>query len=160
MARELAIGDDLLFNLTGRTAASRGRLTEVWVGPDSHKLAGDQQRERNNARFKERGLAGWIARAEGNELTIEFFSGPGNEYQGLFHDGPIGGDANLVLVDETLKTTGDIMPMKFRRGWLADTQTGVYGFRGARWTLDAQRPVTDFRPGQLVRAFDPNWAKK
>ncbi|HTU24770.1 MAG TPA: hypothetical protein VMF30_05205, partial [Pirellulales bacterium] len=105
----------------------------------------------------ERGLAGWVDSVEGNAVTISFFSGPGMKFQGLFHDGPPGGKASVLLVDEKLAPLAvPADAVKFKSGWLAGMHVGVYGFRGARWTFETTEPGR-YRPGQLVRAFDSAW---
>ncbi len=42
--RDLAVGDELLVNLTGSTPDRPGRCGDIWVGADTHKLATEQQR--------------------------------------------------------------------------------------------------------------------
>ena len=155
---DLAVGDELLLNQTGQTATSRGRCTDIWVGADTLKLAADHQREKHNAVFKERGLPGWITSVEGNDLTISFFSGPGQEFQSLLHDGPPGSSPKLILVDDELNPVGTAVDtLKFKSGWLADTNPGAYCFRGARWVVETQQQPNPYHAGQVVRVFDPAW---
>jgi len=154
---DLAVGDELLLNRTGRTAASQGRCTDIWIGADTHKLVADRQREKHNGRLKQAGFPGWITQIEGNELTISFFAGPGQEFQGFFHDGTPGRNASLLRVDDDLLPIGaPVEAVKFKSGWLADVSPGTYCFRGARWVVETQQP-NDYHTGQVVRVFDPAW---
>jgi hypothetical protein len=43
---DLAVGDLLLANLTGRTPTSDGVCTDIWVGGETHSLATEQQRKK------------------------------------------------------------------------------------------------------------------
>ncbi|HEY1785809.1 MAG TPA: hypothetical protein VGG30_09685, partial [Pirellulales bacterium] len=155
---DLAAGDDLMFNQTGSTDKSRGRVTEIWVGRDTFKLIADRQREKHNARLKQAGFPGWITQIEGNELTISFFAGPGREFQGFFHDGTPSRNASLLRVDDDLLPIGaPVEAVKFKNGWLANAPVPTYGFRGARWTIEVPAPPGDYQLGQAVRVFDPAW---
>ncbi|MCW3053694.1 MAG: hypothetical protein JWN14_2864 [Chthonomonadales bacterium] len=44
---DIAVGDELLVNLTPRTPTSRGRCTDIWVGAETHRLATEQQRKKH-----------------------------------------------------------------------------------------------------------------
>ena len=155
---DLAVGDDLMFNQTGSTDKSRGRLTEIWVGLDTFKLIADHQREKHNARLKQAGFPGWITQVDGNDLTISFFAGPGQEFQGFFHDGTSSRGASLLRVDDDLLPIGaPAEAVKFKSGWLANGHVPTYGFRGARWTIETSAPPGSYQVGQVVRVFDPAW---
>ena len=71
---DLNPGDELLYNLTGRTASSPGVCTDIWVGAETHQRVTAQQAAKFVERMKQLGLPGWIDKTEGNKLTITLFS--------------------------------------------------------------------------------------
>ena len=49
---DLAIGDELLINLSGQSRHDPGRCTDLWVGEEAQKLATAAQMRKNDARLK------------------------------------------------------------------------------------------------------------
>jgi hypothetical protein len=155
---ELAVGDELLVNETGRTLASRGRCTDVWIGEKSFQRATTQQKEKNHELVKQRGFIGWIGHIDGKELTIAFFTGPGEEFNTLLHDGPVGGKMQVALVDENLISADPAgSEMKFKSSNYGDVRTGTYGSRGTSWVVEVDKLPKDLHVGQAVRVFGPQW---
>jgi hypothetical protein len=158
---DLAVGDELLINETGRTLSDNGYCTEIWVGENGFEQVTAQRREKNHDLVKQRGFAGWISHVAGKELTLAFFTGPGEEYNTLFHDGPVGGKLKVVLADNSLIPSDPAgIELKFKSSDYGETRTGRYGYRGTSWTVEADKLWKDCRLGQAVLVFDPKWAKK
>jgi hypothetical protein len=40
---DLAVGDELLINLSGERTGSPSRCTDIWIGADTHKLVTERQ---------------------------------------------------------------------------------------------------------------------
>lgn len=158
---DLAVGDELLVNLTGRTASNRSRCSEIWIGAKTHELVTARQRAKFHDAVKEDGFAGWIENIAGKELTIAFFVGPGDEFQTLFHDGPVGRKLRITRANDDLvaddTTTGT---MNFKSSVLSGLHPGTYGCRGTRWIVESEQLPKSYRPGQVVRVFDPAWLTK
>jgi hypothetical protein len=158
---DLAVGDELLVNLTGRSASDRSSCTEIWIGTKTHELVTSQQRAKYHDSTLLHGLAGWIENIAGRDLTIVFFVGPGDEFQTLFHDGPVGRKLRICLANEDLVAEqATTETMNFKSSVLSGIHPGTYGCRGTRWITESERPPKTYRPGQVVRVFDPAWLKK
>ncbi len=158
---DLAVGDELLVNLTGRTASNRSRCSEIWIGAKTHEAATSRQRAKYHQSIQDRGFAGWVEKIAGKELTIVFFVGPGDEFQTLFHDGPVGGKLHVARADDELAIHDTARGvMNFKSGDLSGVHPGTYGCRGTRWIVEAEQLPAGYRPGQVVRVFDPNWRAK
>jgi hypothetical protein len=158
---DLAAGDELLVNLTGRTASDRSRCSEIWIGPKTQELFTARQRAKYHDAVKEHGFAAWIEKIEGKDLTIVFFVGPGEEFQTLFNDGPVGRKLRVTPASDDLVAHDTAMEtMNFKSSVLSGIHPGTYGCRGTRWIVESEQPLTSYRPGQVVRIFDPAWLTK
>ncbi len=95
----------MLFNITGKTARSPGRCTDLWAGSDTHQQVTEQQRSRHADFVKARGIPGWIDKTEGNKLTVTLFSGDWHNFQKTYmNDIAVGKDANVVVANDELRT--------------------------------------------------------
>ncbi len=151
---DVAVGDELLVNLTGETPTARSRCTDIWVGVETQARATAQQRSKYDASIKARGFAGWVEKVQGKELTITFFTGPGNDFQTRFHDGPPDRNVFVTPVDDELVPQGTAAgAMKFKESQLEGAHPGTYGCRGTRWVIEAEQPTGGYDVGQVVRVF-------
>ena len=82
---DIAVGEELLVNRGARTSTSRGVCSEIWIGPETHRSAADEQRRKHTAFLKEHGVPGWIGKRRGQRnhggvlfgRSKEFPAGPG-----------------------------------------------------------------------------------
>ena len=159
---DLAIGDELLFNLSGRSAKGPGRCTELWIGADTHKLASDRQRAKQFAFVKARGLPGWIDRVEGNMLTVTLFSGDSQTYPTTFMaDLAVGREVHVVVANDELRTWNP--PVDQERSKLLEIQkvpVDGYGSSGVRVVMTVAHLLEGFRKGHVVRIFAGGWPAK
>lgn len=101
--RDLAPGDELIVNTTGRNATGRGVCTEIWAGAATFRAAARSLNERHVARVRERGLAAWIVRVEGKRVVISFFSGDRREFPAILGGDPRGGKVYALSADDALR---------------------------------------------------------
>jgi hypothetical protein len=156
---DLAVGDEVIANAAGITAKDRGRLTDLWVGPDTMKLATENQRKSHAAAMQERGLPAWIDKVEGKQVVFTFFAGPEEDYRRLLFEGPVGGNFLVTSLDDRLAPTGGPEKMRYKSREVDGIDAGTYGSAGVRWTVDAEHPEA-FKPGQIVRVFEESWPVK
>ncbi len=154
---ELAVGDEIMLNMTGSTATSPGHCTEIWIGDRTIKHVTEEQQTKFDNAGKERGVYGWIERAAGKELTIRFFAGPSwNCYQTRFHDGPIDGKVEIGLLDGQLNPLeGPLESLRFKNSQCEEGLVGAYGSRGTGWivTTEKDQLPAGFQAGQPVRVL-------
>ena len=154
---DLVIGDELLVNLTGRTAANRGLCTDIWVGTETHKAATAQQRAKHDAFLKEHGLPAWIERVDGNKLVLTLINGTHrNEFKQLFDDNfKPGQEIKFAPAAETLHLSGLVLTAR-----LTDNQNiplVTYGCSGTRIVIEPNAPLEGARKGGILRVFAPGW---
>ena len=154
---DLATGDELLVNLTGRTATSRGRCTDIWVGTETHKAATARQRAKHDAFLKERGLPAWIERVDGKRLVVTLLNGTHrNEFKQLFDDNfKPGQEIKFVQTDDTLHPSAPALPAR-----LTDNQNismVAYGCSGTRIIIEPSVPFEGARQGGILRVFAAGW---
>ena len=159
---DLAVGDELLFNLTGKTATSPGTCTDVWVGVETHRLATEGQQRKYDAFVKFRGLPGWIDRVEGNTLTVTLFSGDPKEFGKRWMDGfAVGKDLMAAVANDELRTWNP--PTDKEKAALVEVQkapTDGYGSTGVRLVFTVANLLEGFRKGRVVRVFAAGWPVK
>ena len=158
---DLAIGDELLVNLTGRTAISRGRCTDIWAGLETHKLATGQQRTNRHNFLQARGLPAWIDKVEGKTITITFFSAQRKDFFALLNGDPWGKSVSVVPADGELRTHDAVVTKLGFKNHLPEAATaGTYGCSGVRWVLEANLLSESYRKGQIIRVFKEVWPIK
>jgi len=155
---DLAPGDELLFNLTGQSASSRGRCTEIWCGTETHKLASEQQRAKHKALLRQRGAPGWIDSVQDKTLTITFFCGQRRDFGAILDGDPWGNKVFVTLVDDELRPLSDTPEkMSFKNHLPEGHAAGTYGSSGVRWVVELDEPSDRYKPGQLIRLFKDGW---
>jgi hypothetical protein len=157
---DLAAGDELLFNLTGRTADSPGWCTDIWVGAETHQLATEGQRKKFTEFTKRRGVPGWIDKTEGNVVTVTFFSGDPRTFKQTwmseFAAGQSGG--KLCVANDELRTWNPPVDGEgFSIVEVRDVPKESYGCSGVQIAVRVTNMLEGFRRGRVVRAFAPGW---
>ena len=152
---DLAVGDELLFNLTGKTAANPGRCTDIWIGADAQKRATEQQRANFTAFINRRGLPGWIDKVDGKQLTVTLFSGdPANFKRTWLPEFTLGKEVRAVVANDELRTWNP--PVDAERSTLNDLQNvpvDAYGTSGVRIVFTVGNMLEGFRKGRVIRVF-------
>jgi hypothetical protein len=166
---DLAVGDELLGNLTGRTATSQGRCTDIYLGVQTHKLAAERQRKKHNAVLKKNGLPAWIDRVDGNKLTVTLFSGDRAGYKAVFNDEGVQPNElasrhriiMAALADNELHlSTPPEKGMKARMLEIQKAATDCHGCSGERWIIESQGTIEGCRQGRCIRIFLDGWPLK
>ena len=156
---DLAPGDELLVNITGRTPTDRGHCTDIWIGADTHGLVTERQRKKHHALLTQQGLPAWIDSVDGRQLTVTFFAGIRADFTGLLGADPHGKDVFTTLADENLHASGAPVDTMAFRGHLPEGLTaGTYDCSGVRWALEPKVLPEGYKPGQIIRVFKADWA--
>ncbi len=159
---DLAVGDELLFNLTSKTDAGPGRCTDLWVGTETHRLVTDRQRQKHADFVKARGVPGWIDRVAGNTLTVTLFSGDPRYFATTYAgDFSVGKDIRVVVANDELRTWQP--PVDQERSKVQEVHKApldCYGSSGVRVAFTVPNMLEGFRKGRIVRIFGSDWPKK
>jgi hypothetical protein len=155
---DLAVGDELLVNITGRTTSSRGRCTDIWIGAGTHKVATARQLAKHNAFLKEHGLPAWIERVDGKKIVLTLIHGPRrDEFKKLFDDHfKPGQEIKFVRADETLRVS-DSEAMTARLTENQNIPMVAHGCSGTRITIEPGGALDGFDEGGILRVFAPGW---
>ena len=159
---ELKAGDELLFNLTGKTAESPGRCTDIWIGTATHTLATENQRKKFMEFTKRRGLPAWVDRTEGNRITVTLFSGdPKNFAKMWMEDFGAGKDAAICVANDELRTWNPVTDKeKAVQIEVQKLPADSYGCSGVRLVIEVKYMLEGFRKGRSVRVYGNGWAPK
>jgi hypothetical protein len=159
---DLVPGDELLYNLTGKTASNPGWCTELWVGADTHKAVTEQQRKKFTEFTKKRGLPGWVDQTEGNKITVTLFSGDPKSFAGAYmNDIAVGKELGCVVANDELRTWNP--PVDREHATLLEIQktpVNAYGTSGVRLVFTVPYMLEGFRKGRVVRLFGAGWPVK
>jgi hypothetical protein len=156
---DLKPGDELLYNITGKTADKPGWCTDIWVGEETHKLATETQRKKYTDFIKARGVAGWTEKTEGKSATVTLFSGDAKAFKETYGgDFVVGKSARLCVANEELRTWNP--PVDGENGSIVAVDKvpeSGYGCSGMRVTMTVPNMLEGFRKGRVVRLFAQGW---
>ena len=155
--RDLAAGDALLANLTGGSATSVPRCTDLWVGAETHKLVTGRQRAAYAERLKQQGAPGWVESVDGRKVTMVFFAAYRDDFAKTLNGDPWGKGVTFVLADEQLKAgAGGVLAAGFANHLPEGDTVGAPGCSGVRWVLETAKPEA-YAKGQVLRVFKEGW---
>ncbi len=159
---DLAVGDELLVNMTGRTTTSRGRVREIWAGADTLKLVTQRQREAHNAFIKEHGAPAWIDSIEGKQITLTLFAGNRDNFRDLMNGDPWGGEVFVTRwpISNCAPVGPLVQKMAFRNHLPEGLTAGTYGSSGVRWVVEPEQLPEGYRAGHTIRLFKAEWPGK
>lgn len=156
---DLKVGDELLYNFTGKTADSPGLCTDIWIGTDTHKLASETQQKKFIGFNAVRGLPAWIDKTEDKKVTVTFFTGDTKAFKSAYSElFAVGKETRLCVANDELRTWNP--PVDGERGSIIDVQkvpTECYGCSGVRVTMTVSNMLEGFRKGRVVRVFLAGW---
>ncbi len=155
---DLHVGDEVLFDLSGRTATSMGRCTAMWVGADTvHQLVA-RQRQAHITRTRAHGMPAWIDALDGKRLTITFFAGVREDFRALLDGDPHGKQVAVQLIDEELHAHGEpVVKMWFRDHLPEGATAGTLGCSGQRWVIEPEQLPAGYRAGSIIRVAKADW---
>jgi hypothetical protein len=159
---DLKPGDELLFNITGKTATSPGICTDIWVDTETHTLATEAQRKKFIEFTKRRGLPGWVDKTDGNRITVTLFSGdPKNFAKMWMTDFAVGKDGAICVANDELRTWNPGRDKeKTTLISIEKLPMDSYGCSGVRLVLEVKYMLEGFRKGRCVRVFGAGWPLK
>ncbi|MEO6785443.1 MAG: hypothetical protein ABI318_04855 [Chthoniobacteraceae bacterium] len=159
---DLKPGDELLFNITGKTAESPGVCTDIWAGTETHTLATETQRKKFVEFTKRRGLPGWVDRTDDNRITITLFSGDPKSFAKTWMDDfAKGKDVAICVANDELRTWNP--PVDKEKAAVIEVlklPMESYGCSGVRLVLEVKYMLEGFRKGRCVRVFGSGWPVK
>ncbi|RBP45349.1 hypothetical protein DES53_103347 [Roseimicrobium gellanilyticum] len=156
---DLKPGDELLYNLTGKTADKPGWCTDIWVGEETHQLATETQRKKYTDFIKTRGVAGWVEKTEGKSVTVTLFSGDAKSFKETFGaDFVVGKTGKMCVANEELRTWNPPVDGESANMVTVDkAPESGYGCSGVRVTVTVSNMLEGFRKGRVVRLFAQGW---
>lgn len=156
---DLAPGDELLFNLAGKTADLPGWCTDIWVGVVTHKQATEAQAKKFAEFTKRRGIAGWIDKTEGNLVTVTLFSGDARNFkQTWMSDFAVGKSGKLCVANDEVRTWNPPVDGEgFSITEVRSLPTESYGCSGVQLVGKVSNMLEGFRRGRVVRVFGAGW---
>jgi hypothetical protein len=153
--RDVPLGAKLDFFLL---PDSEGRPTRLLTTSDNQSRDPEQQKK-----FREftemRGLAGWIDKTEGRNVTVTFFSGDPAALQEAW--GALlakGKEGKLCVANDELRTWNPGVDGE-RSSFLEveKVPTDGFGCSGVRVTMSVSNMLEGFRRGRVVRVFLAGW---
>ena len=153
--RDVPLGAKLDFFLL---PDSQGRPTRLLTTSDNQPL--DPQQQKKFREFTEkRGVAGWIDKTEGKNVTVTFFSGDAAGFKeacgSLLAKGKEG---KVCVANDELRTWNP--GVDGERGTITDMEevsTDNFGCSGIRVTMSVSNMLEGFRRGRVVRVFLAGW---
>ena len=159
---DLKPGDELLFNITGKSATSPGVCTDIWAGTETHTLATEQQGKKFAEFTKRRGLPGWVEKTEGNRITVTLFSGDPKRFAKTWmEDFGVGRDGAICVSNDEGRTWNPQTDKE--KTTVIEVQKlpmDSYGCSGVRLVLEVKFMLEGFRKGRVVRVFGSGWPVK
>lgn len=108
---------------------------------------------------EKRGVAGWITKTEGNNLTVALFSGDPAFYESAYGELLVKGKETKTCVsNDELRTWNP--GVDGERGAILDVQKLLpdrFGFSGHQITVSVSNMLEGFRKGRVVRIFLAGW---
>jgi hypothetical protein len=160
---DLVLGDELLANFTAATPEHPRRCTEIWIGAATHQHATNEQRMKQAAFVKMRGLPARINRVDGREIVVDLLASEEPADRNALRavvstDFPIGKDIRLAVANDELRTYWPSVDGKRARVIrIENTPTNAYGTGGVRMTLEPGLMLEGFRQDRIVRLFGEKW---
>jgi hypothetical protein len=147
---DLALGDLLVMNVTGKTAVSAPRCTDIWVGTNTHaQVTLDQWSKRTESMLKE-GLPAWVEDNKNGELSVMLFSNAKKDFKAFVTDKfKPGKEVSLVKTDDRLRSSRVIAVTALRE--LKTVPIEGYGSSGVQMIFDTTGTIFSAKPGTFVR---------
>jgi hypothetical protein len=160
---DLAVGDALLVNLTGKDATNRGRCTDIWVGEDTHQSVTAAQRAKHAAFNKLRGLPALVDHVDGRKVFVHLLSwnetATKQELQMLLDtDLAVGKGVDVAPANDELRTFNP--PVDKARSTIREIKKSSadgMGNSGVALVVEPTNLLEGFRQGRAVRIFPMKW---
>ena len=155
---DLRPADEILFNLEWATLFGPGRLTEIWVGKESWKLAAKRQHRRYIQHLRNCGFPAQVEHVEHlgggkGKVTIRFYQGPS-----LADFAPFKPDTSgkVAVVEPNLRPyRGASLSVRFLE--VRSTKEPQPGFSGLSAKFHTHELLEGIRPGRSIRVYPSGW---
>jgi hypothetical protein len=153
---DLAVGDELLADLGGRSPTSDGRCTDLWLGAEACKQVAERQRTQHRALVKARGMTALVESVAGRDVTLVFCAASRADFPALYDGDPWGKGVWVQPLDGRLQATAPLAKINFKNHLAEGDTGGALGCSGVRWVIETEQPAS-WRPGQVLRVFKDGW---
>jgi hypothetical protein len=153
---DLAVGQEVVVNLTVCTLKGPGRCTDIWLDDDSRSIATKQQLAIHRQFQREHGLAGWIEEVDNQQgiVTVTLFGGFDPE---LLKDFVVNEAITACVAEENLRTWDQINDRKTGAITAIENGAAAVGSSGKRIRFKPVMLLEGFRPGRIIRVFAGKW---
>ncbi|WP_437200717.1 hypothetical protein [Planctomicrobium sp. SH664] len=157
---DLQPGQKVLFNLTWCTLFGPGRLTDVWIDPQSRDIAMQHQHRRFFQYLRDRGFPARVDHVTHSEngsgqVTVSFYEGPSPEDLKAFQANTCG---RLAVAESNLRVyhqNNDSKPVCYIE--ISAVESPPPGHSGFSATFSMAELLEGVRPGYTVRLFPSGW---
>jgi hypothetical protein len=161
--QDLAPGDCLLANLSGRHGASPGVCTDIWVGGDTQRHATAAQSAKHAEFVKERGLPAWIDHVDGDQMTVTLLCRNDNAARKdlqdvLAADFELGKNVEVCVANDELRTyNAPTDKVHTQLLGIKKISANGMGNSGIQLQLKPNLLLEGFRQNHIVRIFSSKW---
>jgi hypothetical protein len=155
--KDLAAGQSVLLNLTVCTLKGPGRITDVWVDPESRDVAAAHQVEVHRQFEREHGLPAMVESVDNaaGVVTVILFD---NVDRKLFEPFKVGTRVSAAVAEENLRTYDQINDSQGGAATEVKTVKPLGpGDSGLRVSFKPGILIEGFRPKKIVRVFWGGW---
>jgi len=155
--KDLAAGQTVLLNLTVCTLKGPGRVTDVWLDPESRAVAAAQQTEVHRQYQREHGLAGWVDAVDNHAGTVvvTLFDGFDPKLREPFK---AKSSLGAAVAEDNLRTYDQINDtIRGPISGVRDDEPTAPGDSGIRIAFKPEFLIEGYRPHKIVRLFWGGW---
>lgn len=153
--RDVPLGTRMDFLLL---PSETGRPAPLLTTDDGQKPDLEQRRKFREF-IEKRGIAGWITKTEGKQVTVQLFSGDPAAFQEAYGELLAKGRSTRTCVaNDELRTWNP--PVDGENGSIQEARklpTNCFGFSGHEITVSVSNMLEGFRRGRIVRIFLQGW---
>ena len=153
--REVPLGAKMTFVML---PDAEGRLTRL-ITTDDGQPADAAQLKKFREFTEKRGVAGWIDKTEGNNVTLTFFSGDAAAFHAAYDQLlTLGKDVRVCVANDELRTWNPgVDGEKGSITELNKVPTEYFGSSGVQVTVKVGNMLEGFRRGRIGRVFLAGW---
>lgn len=157
---DLALGQNMLFNLTWATLFGPGRLTDIWIDNESREIATRRQHRQFLQHLKDRGFPARVddvnhSDSGAGEVTVSFYHGPRKSEFDVFKPNTSG---KLAVTEASLRAfrqQNDSKPVRYLE--ISTVEAPPPGHSGITARFHMSELLEGVRPGRTVRVFPNGW---
>ncbi|EMI53492.1 hypothetical protein [Rhodopirellula sallentina] len=165
---DLQVGQVVRYNLTWATMYGPGRLTDIWIDPESRATASLQQRQQFEQFTMDRGFPGMVTDIEYQTkgegvVTVHLYAGFDSKHLPLF---PIKRNARVIVAESTLRTYDASNDGQFVHvtQWIDNNASNANhplapGSSGWVIRFQMKQLLEGIRPGRTVRLKSNEWTR-